>query len=147
MILATSRQPENAWKFLDWWTTAEVQAKNAREYELTMGSAYRYTPANVEAMRSLSWTRTELSAILDVWEATRGIPRCRGAITLAGVWITPCATFSPTGNDPQEVLKEYVEDINREIQIKRPGIRIGVRRERRHGISVQMSEAAGGRSL
>ena len=74
MILATSKQPENAWKFLDWWTSVDVQAKNAQEYEMTMGSAYRYTTANVEAMKSLSWTKAELATILDVWETTRGIP-------------------------------------------------------------------------
>ena len=119
MILATSKQPENAWKFLDWWTSVDVQAKNAQEYEMTMGSAYRYTTANVEAMKSLSWTKAELATILDVWETTRGIPEVPGGYYIGRSMDNALRNVLTYGNDAQEVLKEYVGDINREIQIKR----------------------------
>ena len=119
MILATSKQPENDWKFLDWWTSVDVQAKNAQEYEMTMGSAYRYTTANVEAMKSLSWTKAELATILDVWETTRGIPEVPGGYYIGRSMDNALRNVLTYGNDAQEVLKEYVGDINREIQIKR----------------------------
>lgn len=119
MILATSKQPENAWKFLDLWTSVDVQAKNAQEYEMTMGSAYRYTTANVEAMKSLSWTKAELATILDVWETTRGIPEVPGGYYIGRSMDNALRNVLTYGNDAQEVLKEYVGDINREIQIKR----------------------------
>lgn len=109
MILATSKQPENAWKFLDWWTSVDVQAKNAQEYEMTMGSAYRYTTANVEAMKSLSWTKAELATILDVWETTRGIPEVPGGYYIGRSMDNALRNVLTYGNVPRKCSRSTWE--------------------------------------
>lgn len=119
MILSAAKRPEDAWRFLDWWTTKEIQAKNAQQFEILAGSAYRYTTANVEAMKSQPWTKAELETILSVWDDTRGIPEVPGGYYIGRSVDNALRNVLSYGNDAQEVLKDYVLDINREIGIKR----------------------------
>ena len=66
MILSKTKHPQEAWKFIKWWTDAEAQSKFGKELESIMGTAARYSTANKEAMYDIPWAKTDFDCKIDV---------------------------------------------------------------------------------
>ena len=75
IILGNTKQPENAYKFLKWWVSAEAQGRFGVELEQNMGSSARYPTANVEAFDQLPWTKSQADSLSAQWEAVTDVPQ------------------------------------------------------------------------
>lgn len=78
VILKASKNKENAWTFLKWWTSAETQASFSNETEAVLGEVARVTTANTEALSLLPWERDNLSVILKQRESIVDFPEVPG---------------------------------------------------------------------
>lgn len=59
VMFSDSKHKAEAWKFLDWLTSDEIQSAYGREIEDALGSISRYTPANTNAFKALPWGKEQ----------------------------------------------------------------------------------------
>lgn len=62
-ITKLSKNPEKAWEFLKWWTSAETQERYSANLESLMGPLGRVATSNVEAFAKLGWDDNSLDAL------------------------------------------------------------------------------------
>lgn len=74
MIMKKSNKKDDAWTFLKWWTSGEVQSQYAKDMESYYGIEYRWNTANVEAMKTLSWPSEDLIAIREQARWANNLP-------------------------------------------------------------------------
>ena len=118
-ILSDSKNQKGAWEFLKWWTDAEIQSRYGLELESTLGSAARYSPANVEAMKMIPWSTQQLVKIFSQWEHVKGVEEVPGGyFTPREVDIAYRAVIFDD-EDPGEALEDAALAINFEIDSKR----------------------------
>ena len=112
-------QKDATWRFMSWWTSAEIQKQYGRSMESIMGTAARYTSANREAFASVSWTGELRRAIALQQNSLRALPEVPG-----GYYTSRYFDFAyrDVVNDNKEVrptLNEIVLQIDAEIADKR----------------------------
>ena len=74
-ILAGSERPEQAWEFLKWWMSSQVQKDYAFRLQTTYGETYLWMSANIQAIReSTMFSAKEKQVILDQLAETAEIP-------------------------------------------------------------------------
>ena len=78
VILKNSKNKANAWKFIKWWNSAEIQAQFSNDTEAILGEVARSAPANIEALSMLSWKKSDLEVILKQWENVSELPQVPG---------------------------------------------------------------------
>ena len=115
---AESRR-ENAWKFMDWWTSTDMQKLYGKEMESLLGVSARYTSANVEAVESLAWTAENKQNLFAQWQWTRGVPEVPGSYFTSRHMNNAFRQVVYHGEDARDILSEYVDVINGEIKAKR----------------------------
>jgi ABC-type glycerol-3-phosphate transport system substrate-binding protein len=119
VLLNQSRNKENAWKFMKWWTGTDSQVRYSQEVESVLGAGARNATANINALRQLSWTNNELSVILSQLEHTKGIPQVPGGYYSYRHIYNGYIKAAVNGEDQRETLLDLVEDINNELYNKR----------------------------
>ncbi len=85
-ILSPSENKEAAWTFLKWWTDKEAQIKFNNECESILGPSARLTSANIEAVKGISWSKNDLSALVEQWKITNTIPETPGSYYTARMY-------------------------------------------------------------
>ncbi len=118
-IMSDTRDKEASWEFLKWWTGKDAQTEFGLELESIMGTAARYSPANIEALYQIPWSKKDFTTIMEQWKYVKGIPEVPGGY------------FSPrhidfafkkviiNGEDPGECIEDAAKAINIEITAKR----------------------------
>lgn len=119
MIFKSSELQEEAWQFLKWWTSADVQEQFGAELESILGVEARWNTANIEALGRLPWPSEDLDAILEQWDwfkerevvlggyyTNRYIENIWNEIVLSGI-------------NRREAVEDGVKEINRELRKKR----------------------------
>lgn len=117
MMLRGTECPDEAWEFLQWWTSAEIQASFAQEMKSVLGKAAMHATANMEAIASLPWTKEEYTALYEQWKYVTGTPEVPG-----NYYVTRNIGFASvsgytTGNADE--LLHWTEETNDEIARKR----------------------------
>ena len=110
---------QEAFTFLKWWTSTEVQAEYAKELEMTMGVAARHTPANVEAFKTVGWTKAEQTLLLEQWNWVTEVPQIPGNYTVSRSLTSALRAAIDNGTSPRRELSIYNKEINSEIKRKR----------------------------
>ncbi len=117
MMLRGTDCPDESWQFLDWWTSASVQANFAQEMKSVLGKAAMHATANMEAIASLPWTKEEYTALYDQWQYVTGTPEVPG-----NYYVTRNIGFASvagyTSGNADELL-HWSEETNDEIARKR----------------------------
>lgn len=119
IMIKSSRKKEEAWEFMKWWSSAEVQANFGKELESIIGVAARYATANQEAVEMLGWTSSIYRNLTTQWDWVKGNPEVPGS------YFTPRHienAFRKVYNDmedPRETILDYTQIIDREITNKR----------------------------
>ncbi|MFD0670696.1 extracellular solute-binding protein [Cohnella sp. GCM10027633] len=83
MILDKSDKQEQAWRFLEWWTSADVQLQYGNAMESFYGPEYRWNTANMKAMASMPWPAADIAAIKEQNRWDRNVPLLPGGYFLA----------------------------------------------------------------
>ncbi len=111
--------PEDCWKFLEWFTRGNVQANYSNELVAVVGQSSKNATANTEALSELPWSSREYENLMDQFEKTVGITEYPG-----GYIITRYVDFAfmdvyNDGANATEAMLDYVTEINKEITRKR----------------------------
>ena len=110
---------QSAWEFVQWQTSAKVQAEYGNRIVALIGPAAKYETANVKAINDLSWTSSEKAALNDQMQNLNAIVNYPGSYIITRYM--NFAFFDAYNNsaNPYEALMEYVPAINDEIARKR----------------------------
>lgn len=78
-IIAMSKAQNEAWEFLKWWTSAEVQLSYNNNVETILGTVARTTTANLEAFSNMSWQKDDLNILLEQRSWIKEVPEVPGS--------------------------------------------------------------------
>ncbi len=117
-ITTLSKNPENAWKFLQWWTSADTQLKYSENLESVLGPLGRVATSNLEALASMDWDADMKQLLSTVQAGVKEIPEVPGGYyTARGIDQAYWAVVEQ-GETPINALTKWCDAINREIQRK-----------------------------
>lgn len=119
MMLRGCEDTDAAWSFMEWWTSADVQASFGTEMETVMNNAARQPTANMEALSKMSWSVKDYNSIASQWTNVRGTPEVPGSY-----YTTRIVTFAfnrviNDSEDAGDSLQNYIESLNAELSRKR----------------------------
>ncbi len=119
ILMESSEVKPEAWAFMKWWMSGDVQTSYGNQLENILGVAGRLATANKDALTKLSWSSRNVTILNRQLEEIAGIPEIPGGYYLSrhitnAFW----SVYNNNGN-PRETLDEYVLTINEEITKKR----------------------------
>ena len=119
LMLKDTDNPEAAWKFMKWWTSADIQAKYGNQIEDRLGASARYATANLEALSQLPWSTAFYNELTSQIENVVGVPQVPGGYFTARHFTNAFRSVVYSSTDCRETLQQYVKVINDEITKKR----------------------------
>lgn len=119
MILSSTEYPEESWKFVEWWVSADTQLEFGRGLESLLGETGRYPTANLEAISKLAWSSRDFTQLMGQYEQVRGVPEVPGGYFAWRHVDNAFRTVVDRGIDVREVMMDYNRTINQEITFKR----------------------------
>lgn len=79
IIFKSSKKQEQAWDFMKWWVSADVQERYGKELEAFNGTAFRWNTANIDAFVRLPWEGNDAKTILEQWKWYKEMPHVPGS--------------------------------------------------------------------
>lgn len=119
VIMSGSDMPEEAWEFLKWFASADVQAAFGVRIEAVLGASGRYAAANIEAFERLPWLKEQREIISAQREYIIGVPPVPGNYYVSRDIMNAFNAVVVNYQNPRDTLVEFNERINREIERKR----------------------------
>lgn len=119
IITRNTKNAENAWEFLKWWSSEESQTRFANELEMQMGESARYSTANLAAFDNLSWPMDLKKIILEQGSWGQVLPQPPGNYILARNLNNMFVTLYNSNSNVRKVVQEYTADVNKELLRKR----------------------------
>lgn len=113
---------QNAWEFVKWFTSTEVQVKYATEIEALMGTMGRFDTANTEALNQISWSETEKEKLNAQMEELKEIPVILSSYVVTRNIMNAFRETVNNSENPRDTLMNYNRDINEEIARKRENL-------------------------
>ncbi len=122
IIFEQCEDKEGAWEFLKWFTSAEVQLEYGTQIEGLLGQLGRYTPANTETLRQLSWSKKEQETLLKAHSELKEIPIIPASYAVTRNIMNAFRETVNEHENPRDTLLWYNRDINTEITRKRENL-------------------------
>ncbi len=117
-ILSQTEMPDEAWAFLKWWSSEEVQAEFGSLLQSTYGSEYIWPTANTEAFATLPLKSTHKKVIMGQMEWMTEAPWVLGTYMLERELSNAFISVVVDGVDARRALDTAVKRINRETYRK-----------------------------
>ena len=108
-----------AWEFMQWQTSAKVQANYGNKMVALIGPSAKYETANINAIKDLSWTADERAAIENQIQHMSSIVNYPGSYIISRYMKFAFLDAVNEGADPIDAMSEYIDAINAEITRKR----------------------------
>lgn len=108
-----------SWQFMQWQTSADIQANYGNRMVALIGPSAKYATANKNAIKNLSWTADEREAIEDQIKHMSSIVNYPGSYIYSRYLNFAFLDAVNAGADPVDALTEYIDAINAEITRKR----------------------------
>lgn len=118
MFESTPEREAQAWEFMKWWSSADVQEKFGETLQISYGSEYLWNTANKEAFANLPWRSQDKAVILEQNEWIMEAPRIPGTYMLERELSNAFVAAAIDGDDVRSVLDAAVKRINRETERK-----------------------------
>lgn len=119
IIFNSSDKVDEAWEFLKWWVSVDIQAKYGKEIEAVLGTAARYNTATIEAVKYLDWPQEDYEMLMEQWSYLDEIPYIPGSYFVSRHINNAFNEVVIKGTHPRETIEKYVIEINKEIEKKR----------------------------
>ena len=122
MMLMRTVKDDNAfsaWIFMQWWTSAKIQAAFANEMEALLGPSAKQNTANLEALESMSWSKDELDNLKAQFNAVKCTPEFPGSYIIGRYTNFAFLGVYNDGAEPVTKMQSYIVDINNELTRKR----------------------------
>lgn len=118
IIFDACENKDAAWEFIKWFTSTETQVDYANDIEAIMGTMGRFDTANIEALKQLSWSGTELEKLLAQMNEQVEIPIIPATYAVTRNLTNAFRTVVNEAENPRDTLIWYNKDINAEIKRK-----------------------------
>jgi len=118
MILSNTDQPEDSWKFLEWWMSTDVQSQFAMRLQTTYGFEYLWNTANLEAFAELPLPQEHIEVILGQWEYALEASRIPGAYMVEREISNAWNKIVFDDENPRIAMDQAAKIANREILYK-----------------------------
>ncbi len=118
-ILADSKNKNEAWEFLKWWTSTDVQYAYGSETEKILGSSARLATSNVEALKKFDWEKDDLQMILKQWNKVEEIPEVPGSYYVSRVIDQAFWNVVNSGENTKDMLIKWSDIADTEITRRR----------------------------
>lgn len=119
VILKGCQNEEAAWKFLCFWTSEDAQLRYMQDIESLIGLSARYPSSNVNAVKRIGWSASELEALTAQWSVVEDIPEVVGGYYVVRGLDNAFRETVYEGRNPREALSIWNRTINEEISRKR----------------------------
>ena len=119
MILSSTKQVDNSWDFLKWWTSEDTQTRFGREMESIMGPSARYATANLESFEKLPWTASQLNILNEQLKLSKSIPEVPGGYFTPRHLNNALRAVVLHNENAKDTLLDYSYIINEELKGKR----------------------------
>lgn len=106
-------------RFLDWWTSADVQGRFAQTIEVRLGIAARYCPANVQAFDSVFWNFAERNVLLEQWKSVGDIQQTPATYLVSRNLTNAFRKVLYDRENARDVIYRYGQEIDAELTRKR----------------------------
>lgn len=118
MFRSDSEREAQAWEFMRWWSSAEVQAEFGQTLQITYGDEYYWNTANAEAFAELPWKSENKKVILEQLTWAMEAPRLPGTYMLERELSNAYNSVVVDGDSIRITLDNAVKRINRETERK-----------------------------
>lgn len=118
VIFESSDSKEEAWEFVKWFTSAEIQGQFGIRSEGILGKLGRFDTANLEALGQLSWSADELERLRAQQSELAEIPVTPASYAVTRNIMNAFREVLNEGENPRDTLLKYNMDINEEIKRK-----------------------------
>ena len=118
MILKWSEHKENAWEFLKWWCSEDIQYRFGINIESVLGVSGRYCSATLNAVYRLGWESSDLEAIKSSFETLQNIPQVPGSYYVDRSIQQVYWNVVNLGEDVEDMLNEWIPEADDEIKRK-----------------------------
>ncbi len=113
---------ENAWEFVKWFCSTDVQTAYATQLEGLMGQLGRYAPANKETLGQLAWSTDEVASLETAMTELEEIPIIPASYAVTRNVMNAFREVVNNAENPRDTLMWYNRDINEEITRKRENL-------------------------
>ena len=117
-ILSQTDMPDEAWAFLKWWSSTEVQSRFGNLLQSTYGSEYIWPTANIEAFETLPLKSGHKKIIMEQMKWMTEAPWVLGTYMLERELSNAFISVVVDGTDARRALDTAVKRINRETYRK-----------------------------
>lgn len=117
-ITKLSKNPENAWEFLKWWTSAETQLEYSNSLESVIGPLGRVNTSNIEAFSNMNWDIESKKQIIKQWENVVEIIEVPGGYYTARGIDQAYWSVIEQGGKPKDQLNKWSLIVDNEIKRK-----------------------------
>ncbi len=113
-----SEREAEAWEFVKWWSSTEVQAEFGQTLQITYGDEYLWPTANMDAFAQLSVESSAREVIIETAKNVVDIARVPGTYLLEREMSNAFNDIVVNGENEQTRIDEAVKTINREFERK-----------------------------
>ncbi len=117
-ILKMTKNPEGAWEFLKWWTSADTQLSYSNDVETILGPSGRVPVANKEALENLSWDEGALEPLIEAREEIQEIPEYPGSYYVQRSIYQAYWNVVSNGKNTKDMMMKFGMEANNEIARK-----------------------------
>lgn len=107
-----------AWTFMDWWSSADVQAEFGQMLQIIYGDEYIWPTANLEAFERLPYPTSDKAIIMEQAEQILEAPRLLGSYMLEREMSNAFNDVVVNGDTVRSRIDEAVKTVNRETARK-----------------------------
>ena len=119
VILSASKHKNEAWEFLKWWTSEDIQYRYGNEVEKILGPSARNATANVGALKQYDWTLNNLETLLSQWAKVKEIPEVPGGYYVSRAVDQAFWNVTNASENPKDMLLKWTDVAQTEIDRKR----------------------------
>ena len=114
VIFADSELQEEAFDYLDWWLSEEVQADFGNKLQMNYGQEYLWNTANLKAFRNLPWPSDQREIIVDQANWYVEVPRVLGTYMVERETSNAYNAIVLQHEELRDAVDEAVKRIDRE---------------------------------
>lgn len=122
VIFEKVKNKDNAWEFVKWFSSTEVQVEYATAIEGLLGTMGRYETANLEALTQLSWSQSEIDKLVAQRDELAEIPVIASSYAVSRNIMNAFRDVVNDNENSRDTLMWYNRDINAEITRKRENL-------------------------
>lgn len=117
-IIKSTKNADEAWEFLKWWTSADTQSMYNDNVEAVLGAVSRVTTSNVEAFKRMAWEKSDLSILLEQRGYIKEIPEVPGSYFVSRAVDQAFWNVVESNARPKDTLFKWSNICNNEIKRK-----------------------------